>query len=135
MNTTFSVEGIDKTIKAIAKYNIAFYNSSDRIVRRYTRQSVSRAKATAPVATGNLKASIKARYFKMYQGPASTVFPRGKKGVHRHLVEYGTGPRTGRNGGNRGRMKANAFMARATEPLGAPYLAEMKALVNKDVYI
>lgn len=135
MNATFSVEGIDKTIKALARYNIAFYDSSDGIVRKYTRQAVSRAKDTAPVATGNLKASIKAKYFKMYEGPASTVFPRGKKGVHRHLVEYGTGPRTAKNGGSRGSMRANAFMARATDPLGSPYLAEMRALVNKDVYI
>lgn len=134
-----TVENIEKTLREITRYNTAKEKEVDKIVRKYAKEIVKRAKANAPVGkTGNLKKSIRAKYFVKNHGPSATVFPRGRKGAHRHLVEYGTNPRTvknyfGQKGVSRsvGRMPAKPFMRPAHESVVGRYLADMKKVVDK----
>lgn len=135
--TDFSVEGLQETVDKLAKHSVQFYEDADKIVRRYARSVTKDAKAAAPVGeTGNLRDAIKARYFNKNASPAATVYPRGWKGSHRHLVEYGTAPRTQKTTGRfTGRVKAQPFMGPAEKKNEPQYMAEMTRLVNKNVSI
>lgn len=128
-----TVENIEETLWKLAKYNMEMTKEFDKIVRRYSRKVARDAKARAPVGpTGNLKASIRSRYF-MKSGPASTVFPRGRKAGHRHLVEYGTRTRTQKRTKRKtGRMPARPFMKPAMDAAMPQYMADMQRLVEKD---
>ena len=135
--TEYTVEGLRETVDKLAKHSVQFYKDADKIVRRYARNVTADAKAAAPVGeTGNLRDAIKAKYFNKNASPAATVYPRGTKGSHRHLVEYGTTPRTQKKTGRfTGRMKAQPYMGPAENKNEPQYIAEMTRLVNANVSI
>lgn len=135
--TDVTVEGLQETVDKLAKHSVQFYKDADKIVRRYARNVTKDAKAAVPVGeTGNLRDAIKAKYFNKNASPAATVYPRGWKGSHRHLVEYGTAPRTQKTTGRfTGRTKAQPFMGPAERQNEPQYLAEMTRLVNQNVSI
>jgi HK97 gp10 family phage protein len=85
------------------------------------------AKAKAPVVTGNLKKGIKAKLLKPISGK-----PRSAAAVsnapHAYLVEYGSGPRTQKNGRYTGRMPANPYFRPAVD---AHYRSVTESTVSK----
>lgn len=132
----FEIEGIEETIRLLANASYEKRVAFESIVRKSARRVTTKAKSNAPVGpTGNLKGSIKAKYF-FKDGPAATVFPRGKGGAHRHLIEYGTGARyQKKNGKFVGSVKAKPFMKPAHEAEAPIFLAEIKKVVDEDVVI
>lgn len=127
-----TLENVEVTLRKMIQYSIDKEKQVDAIVKKYAKEVAARAKANAPVGkTGNLKASIRPKYFTR-QGPAATVFPRGKKGQHRHLVEYGTGRRTQKSGRSTGAMPAKPFVGPAHKSVESSYLSEIRKVVNKD---
>lgn len=132
---TVTVEGIPETITKMTKYSIELTNAIEKANKTWAKRIVKDARSRVPVKTGGLKKSIKARYFKK-DGPAATVFPRGKAGSARHLVEYGTGPRTQKSTGRyTGRMPAKPFMGPAEKNAERTYAEAIAALVGKDVTV
>lgn len=135
MKVTLEVDGIEPTIAELTKYNIQLTKDIDGANHRWARKVVSKARSLVPKRTQTLKKSIKAKYFNK-DGPAATVFPRGRAGSARHLVEYGTGPRTQQSSGRyTGRMKATPYMEPAHKSVEGPYEAEIKGMVDKDVTV
>lgn len=133
MEINVELQNIEQTLKKMALYSAEKEKEIDKLVKKHAKEVVKRAVANVPVKTGNLRDSIKAKYFRR-QGPSATVFPRGGKGAHRHLVEYGTGQRSNKGNkrtGNRGRMTANPFMKRAHESVVGEYLTDMRRVVDK----
>lgn len=128
-----TVENIEKTLRKLAKYSAGKEKEFNTVVQKYSKMIAKKAKSNIKHnVTGNLKASIKTKYFKK-QGPAATVFPRGKKGNHRHLVEYGTKMRTQKKTGRKvGKMPAKPFMKPAHEAYENQYFLEIKKLVEKN---
>ncbi len=132
----FEIEGIEKTIKALSKASVQKQKEFESVVKKSTQRVNKYAKANIGnhQKTGNLKNSIKAKYF-WKDGPASTVFPRGTKGAHRHLVEYGTQLRRHKSGKSVGTMKAYPFMKSAHEKEEPRFIAEVKKVVDEDVIV
>ncbi|AOY76916.1 HK97-gp10 family putative phage morphogenesis protein [Clostridium formicaceticum] len=130
--TEIQVEGIEKTIKEMSRYSIEKEKEFDAIVKKYAKETTQKAKSNiAPQSkTGNLKSSIKAKSFKKL-GPSATVFPRGKKGAHRHLIEYGTKNRSHKSGKSVGNVTARPFMKPAQESVENNYYTEIKRVVEK----
>ncbi|MEB1809029.1 MAG: HK97 gp10 family phage protein [Bacillaceae bacterium] len=134
MDINVELKNVEQTIKKMAMYSAEKEKEIDKVTKKYAKEVAKRAKANAPVGpTGNLKASIRPKYFRRL-GPSATVFPRGSKGAHRHLVEYGTGSRRNKGNkrtGNRGRMPAKPFMKPAHESVVGQYLSDMRGVVDK----
>lgn len=129
------VEGIDKTIKKIWKYNDGVRENLKKVTKDSSRRVVKVASSRVRVGkTGNLKKSIRAKYF-WKEGPASTIFPRGRKGAARHLVERGTKERFHKSGKRVGRMIAKPFMKPAADSEKGKYESNVKKVINKDVTI
>lgn len=127
-----TVENIEQTLRKMALYSVEKEKEIDAVTKKYAKEVAKRAKANAPVGkTGNLKGSIRTKYFRKL-GPSATVFPRGRKGAHRHLVEYGTNVRRQKKSGrSTGKMPAKPFMKPAHESVVGQYLAEMQKVVDK----
>lgn len=131
----FKIEGIEETIRAISKANFQKQKEFEVVVKKSTQRVNRYAKSnlSGHQRTGNLRSSIKAKYF-WKDGPASTVFPRGKKGAHRHLIEYGTKIRVQKKTGrNTGIVRAYPFMKPAHEKEEPRFIAEVKKVVDEDV--
>lgn len=132
----FEVQGIEETIRALSKASLQKQKEFEIVVRKSTQRINRYAKSniSGHRKTGNLRGSIKAKYF-WKDGPASTVFPRGRKGAHRHLVEYGTGLRRHKNGKSVGKMDAYPFMKPAHEKEEPRFIAEVKKVVDEDITV
>lgn len=132
----FEVQGVEETIKALSKASVQKQKEFETVVKKSTQRVNRYAKANLAShrKTGNLRSSIKAKYF-WKDGPASTVFPRGRKGAHRHLVEYGTRSRQKKNGKSTGTMKEYPFMKPAHEKEEPRFIAEVKKVIDEDVTV
>ena len=132
----FEITGIEETIKALSKASVQKQKEFEEVVRSSTKRVNRYAKSNLAgrQKTGNLRSSIRAKYF-WKDGPASTVFPRGRKGAHRHLVEYGTGPRRHKSGKSVGSMKAYLFMRKAKKKEEPRFISEVKKVVDEDVIV
>lgn len=131
-----TVLGCKKTVEKLWKYSQNFFIEATRITKESAKMVETEGKARAPVGkTGNLRKSIKAKYF-FKDGPAATVFPRSKhRGRHRHLVAYGSGPRAQRSGKSTGVMPGNKFMDGAETSANAYFNASIRKEVNKHVVV
>lgn len=128
--------GTGATITAIDKYDMEMREEIKQIVKVTSKNVQKKAKSLAPVGpTGNLKKSIKPKYFD--DGLSSTVVPRGQKGSHRHLVEYGTQPRYQKKKNNKyvGSMPGMPFMTPAEQSQEAVYEAKIRSVVERDEVI
>ncbi|KXZ40011.1 phage protein, HK97 gp10 family [Alkalithermobacter thermoalcaliphilus JW-YL-7 = DSM 7308] len=130
MSITVEVKNLEKTLKKMALYSKEKEIEIDSIVKKTAKGIASKAKSLVPVKTGNLKSSIKPKYFRK-KGPSATVFPRGKKGAHRHLLEYGTKQRRHKSGKSTGRVNPRLFMTPAHRSYENVYLSEIKKVVDK----
>ena len=132
----FEVQGVEETIRALSKASVQKQKEFEVVVRKSTQRVNRYAKANVSnhQKTGNLRNSIRAKYF-FKDGPASTVFPRGRKGAHRHLVEYGTEVRRHKNGKSVGRMKAYPFMKPAHEKEEPRFIEEVKKVVDENITV
>lgn len=125
------VEGLQNTLIHINNYSENQKKEIKKVVRQTTNRTRRDMKAVAPVGpTGNLKASVRAKYFE--GGLASTVVPRRPKGSHRHIVAYGTRQRRTRKGANRGIMPANPVMANVERNHEAFYQAEIRRIIARN---
>ncbi len=70
-----SIQGVDKTIKKIWKYNDTLQAELKKVTKDSSRRVVKVARSKVQVKSGILKKAIRAKYF-WKEGPASTVFPR-----------------------------------------------------------
>lgn len=131
---SIEIKGIPETIRAMTQYNSVLYSAIDKLNHTTAKKIVKDAKTRVPIKTGGLKRSIKARYFRQ-EGPAATVYPRGKKGAARHLMEYGTKQRRTNSGANRGAIRARPFMRPAEKSQEIPYETSVKGVLFKDVII
>ncbi len=136
------VEGIDKTVEKMWKYNLDFYNRARKITQQASKTVEQEFRARAPVGkTGNLRNSIKAKnILNRGEGPAYTVMPRRRrsgqyKGYHRAMVTYGTAPRTQKSGRRTGIMPGNDFTQGVGRTADAQFNAQLKAEAARDVYI
>lgn len=128
--------GTGAAITAINKYDAKSREELRNIVKETSKAIQKKAKSLAPVGpTGNLKSSIRPKYFD--NGLSSTVVPRGKKGSHRHMVEYGTQSRYQKKKNNKyvGSMPAIPFMGPAEQSQEAIYEAKIRRIVNQDEVI
>ncbi|MEX1308583.1 MAG: HK97 gp10 family phage protein [Eubacteriales bacterium] len=132
-----AIDGIDVTIRNLIKYNEAFYQQAIKIAENAAKIVENAGKQDAPVGkTGNLRKSIKRKKVDVDR-VAYTVMPRfARGGRHRHLVAYGTGPRSHKKTGkNVGAMPANDYMSGA-EAAAKPYFeSSMRAEAERNVYI
>ncbi len=130
-----TIEGKSKTISKLWKYSISFTEAATVITRNAAKMVVDIGRILAPEGpTGNLKKSIKAKYF-WKLGPAATVMPRAKTAPHRHLVQYGTVERSHESGKSTGKMTSNRFMDGADKGADAYFQAAIAKEVNKHVVI
>lgn len=128
--------GTGATITAIGKYDMETREEIKKVVKTTSKNVQKKAKSLAPVGpTGNLKKSIRPKYFD--NGLSSTVVPRGKKGAHRHFIEYGTQPRYQKKKNNKyvGSMPAMPFMTPAEQSQEAVYEAKIRSVVERDEVI
>lgn len=112
--------GVDETIKGLKKISWQKQEQLDKIVKNSAKSIQKKARANVNVRTGNLRKSIKPKYF-FKEGPAATVFPRGGKGRHRHFLEYGTK-----------KMAKRPFMKPATDTERPIYMGQVKKVVDED---
>jgi len=127
--------GCKDTVDKLWKYSENFFKAATRITKDAAKMVVTEGKARAPVGkTGNLRKSIKAKYF-FKDGPAATVMPRAKQAPHRHLVAYGTGPRAQKSGKSTGVMPGDKFMDGAETSANAYFNASIRSEVNKHVVV
>lgn len=135
------VEGVATTVAAISIFNMELRQDLIKLVRETAKTIQKDARARAPVSKtpksrgqpGDLRRSIRPKYFD--GGLSATVVPRKPKGSHRHLVEYGTGPRSTRRGANRGRMPKKPFMGPAEKANETTYNSKVRKLVDRDEVI
>lgn len=140
--------GTGATITAIGKYDMETREEIKKVVKTTSKNVQKKAKSLAPVGpTGNLKKSIRPKYFD--NGLSSTVVPRGKKGAHRHFIEYGTQSRYQKTRTNKktgvkkkysppkyvGSMPAMPFMTPAEQSQEAVYEAKIRSVVERDEVI
>ncbi|MEX3713651.1 HK97 gp10 family phage protein [Cytobacillus horneckiae] len=134
MFVTVDIDGIGPTVVRIDRFSEDIKKELKKITRQTTNRTRKDMKAEAPVGpTGNLKASVRAKYFE--GGLSSTVVPRKPKGSHRHIVSYGTQRRRTKSGANRGVMPANPAMANVERNHEAFYQNKVKELIERDVTI
>lgn len=162
-NVNVKVTGIDETNKNLIKQYEKIAQDVKAPVLKYAKDVVRRYKEVTPVGpTGNLKKSIgqkmirKTRGGFFLSGTARSVIARAtksKKGYHRHLVAYGTGPRftktnsrkglhrlfrrkKDKQGTSRGSMPANREFANVAEKVDKlPFDAEIMKLIERDEYL
>ena len=129
------IEGVNETVDRLWKYRDDFFVAAKKITKKAAQMVVKQGRVRAPQGpTGNLKASIRAKYF-WKDGPAATVMPRAKKAPHRHLAQYGTVRRQTAKGKGTGIMPSNRFMDGADNGAKTYFVAAMKAEVDKHVVI
>ncbi len=137
---SITVTGEKETIKKLWIYNDAFIKNAKRITRKASKNVEDDYKTRVPVGkTGNLRKSVKAKnIYNRGGGPAATVMPRATKagrGYHRHMVAYGTKPRSQRRGKSTGIMPRNDFTHGVGAAADAQFNADMQAEVSKHVVI
>lgn len=138
------IEGTEETIRELNTFEREKSDKARVIVRKYAGKVRRKAKQLVPVSPaerkktygkpGDLKASIRAKYY--YEGLGAMVFPDGKKGWYRGIVEAGTRTRhTRRTKAYRGRQKAQPFMEPAKQEHERAYNSEMENLFDGDTTI
>lgn len=131
-----TVENVSKVMVKMAKYNLEVEREFTEVVKKNAKEVQKKAKERVPIGkTKNLRQSIKPKYFKKGHAPSATVFPRGKKGSARHLIEYGTRTRRHRSGKSVGRVTARPFMKPAQDSSVNGFLLDVRKVINKDVVI
>jgi len=136
---TFQLEGQERLTVRVSQYEREFIRDLEKITTRGAGRVARAGKAQAPVRSGNLRRSIRqkdvSRRIGMAYRLAKTVTARGRIGNHLHLVQLGTRQRTSRNGGNRGRMPANPFLARAQASASSQFHLEIQERIRRRVEI
>ena len=116
------IDGVEDALIKAARYNIEIENEVKGVIKKSANNVKKQARENVLVRTGLLKRSITvkdtSRRVGVPKGFAKTVHSRSKLGGTRgHLVEGGTGPRTGPDhpkfGADRGRMPRTPFMSSA----------------------
>ncbi len=143
MKANITILGQKETVQKLWLYHAKFNESAKRIMRTASKMVETAYKRRAPVGkTGNLRDSVKAKnIYTFTSGPAATVMSRATRagfgsGWHRHIVAYGTQPRTQRKTGRyTGVMPKNNY-ADGVEDAGSAYFnSAIRAEVEKHVVI
>jgi HK97 gp10 family phage protein len=121
MKMTFEVDqsSINETLIKLSKWDLALRKDLDKEARKAANDVKKDAKSRIHNVTGNLQTSIGVRKI---SDLSFTVFPRtakGKKGYHRHLLEYGTI-----------KMRPRPFMRPAEDKVATGYEARMRKVLS-----
>lgn len=135
------IEGGRETVRNINAFEMKKKQDAANVVKQHAKNVRTAAKKRVPVSPanrkkssgrpGDLKRSIGYRTFN--DGLSAVIYPKKKKAPHRHLVEYGTGPRYQKKSGRYvGRMSAQPFMEPAERSQEASYNNAMKKVFEGD---
>lgn len=110
---------INETLRKLSKWDVELRKDLDKEARKTANDVKKEAKTNIHRVTGNLEDSI---VIKKIKDIAFTVFPRtakGKKGNHRHFLEYGTL-----------NMRPRPYMRPAEQKVNTGYSARMKKVLD-----
>jgi len=111
------LEGVDDVLDAFDRFDKESRVNLRRAVRRNANVLRKAIRERAPVDSGNLRDSIRARYDK--DGFGADVGPTRPKGSHAHLLEFGTV-----------KMSARPFITPAAEEQRNKYSNDIKNAIR-----
>ena len=111
------VEGIDNILNQFSRFDQESRVNLRKAVRSNANALRKAIQSRAPVDSGNLKSSIKAKYEK--DGFGADVGPVSGKGSHAHLIEFGTV-----------KMSAQPFITPSAEEQKPKYEKDIKGAIK-----
>jgi len=111
------VDGIDDVLREFDRFDRESRENLRKAVRRNANALRKAIRGRAPVDTGNLRNSIRAKYEK--DGFGADVGPTRPKGSHAHLLEFGTV-----------KMAAKPFITPAAEEQRNKYMNDIKNAIR-----
>jgi len=143
MNLNINLDGVEDAVIRASRYNIKVENEVKEAIKQSANSIKNKARANVRTKTKRLKRSITvkdtSRRAKVPTGFAKTVHARNAKGGHHgHLVEDGSGQRSGpvsRFGKNRGKMPASPYIRPAAQQEEGKFSGKLRRIAERNEII